>query len=277
MAKATLTDHMQRLLAQADRHNKLPAGTMASIMQQEVGNNLNTYLNDPSTYHYAKNAKGQRVAGHTGKVSTAFGPFGILESTGAKPGYGVKPLANKSIEEQVRFASEYLAARSKDGGLERGLAGYGEGARYANQVARRIPGQQVAVNAASVQSPGLARIAPERLAQMGPPGSYTPAVQAPAQLPPELVAQAQAQGPTLQAAAERSWTDFQQAMPAPAMRVSDLDYGSPQVAASSEVPQMAQVNDRQRIHGILKRFGLGTYAQDNGERFQVSLPEFARS
>ena len=96
------------------------------------------------------NDKGQRIAGHTGKVSTAFGPFGILESTAKDPGFGVVPLRDKSLAEQIRFSSEYLAARSKKGGLGAGLAGYGEGAKYGQQVAARIGGKGAAPVAASV-------------------------------------------------------------------------------------------------------------------------------
>ena len=134
-----LPDNVVSLLAAADKRNGLPPGTMQAVMQQEVGGQLNKFLSDPTAYHYAPNAEGKRIAGHTGKVSTAFGPFGILESTAAKPGYGVAPLKDKSLEEQVRFASDYLAARSKSaGGLEAGLAGYGEGGKYAKQVASRL-------------------------------------------------------------------------------------------------------------------------------------------
>ena len=118
---------ISQLLQVADKQYGFPAGTMASLMQQETGGNQR-YLNDPTAYHYGPNAEGKRIAGHTGKVSTAFGPFGILESTAANPGYGVAPLKDKSLEEQVRFAAEYLGARSKaSGGLASGLAGYGEG------------------------------------------------------------------------------------------------------------------------------------------------------
>lgn len=140
MAKANsgIPQNVMDLLASADKRNNLPAGTMLSIMQQEVGGNIGKYLDDPSIYHYGLNAEGKRIAGHTGKVSTAFGPFGILESTAAQPGYGVKPLQNKSLEEQIRFASDYAAARSK-GNLAAGLAAYGEGDGYAKQVMARIP------------------------------------------------------------------------------------------------------------------------------------------
>jgi hypothetical protein len=127
-------------LAAAEQKNGLPAGTLRSIMKQETGGKTAEYLADPSKYHYGLDANGQRIAGHTGKISTAFGPFGILESTGKKPGYGVSPLKDKSLDEQIRFSAEYLSARSKSAGsLRDGLAGYGEGGAYANGVLSRIP------------------------------------------------------------------------------------------------------------------------------------------
>lgn len=135
-----LPDDVRAMLEAQDKRAGLPIGTMASIVMQETGGNA-AYLNDPSKYHYGLNGEGRRIAPHTGKVSTAFGPFGILESTGAKPGYGVSPLKDKSLDEQARFAADYLAARSKSaGGLREGLSGYGEGARYGNGVMSRIDG-----------------------------------------------------------------------------------------------------------------------------------------
>lgn len=142
-AKGIPADVLQ-LLEAADERQGFPKGTMAAVMQQEVGGQLGKFLSDPAAYHYGLNAEGKRVAGHTGKVSTAFGPFGILESTGAQPGYGVAPLKSKDMAEQIRFASEYLAARSKQaGGLEKGLVGYGEGAKYGAQVMARAGGAPV--------------------------------------------------------------------------------------------------------------------------------------
>lgn len=136
----TLPSDLLSRLSAADKKAGLPEGTMLAILQQETGGNAK-YLEDPAAYHYGLNAEGKRVAGHTGKVSTAFGPFGILESTARDPGFGVAPLKDKSLDEQLRFASEYLAARSKKGGLAAGLAGYGEGAKYGQQVAARIQGK----------------------------------------------------------------------------------------------------------------------------------------
>jgi hypothetical protein len=135
-----LPDDVRAMLEAQDKRAGLPLGTMASIVMQETGGNA-AYLNDPSKYHYGLDGNGRRVAPHTGKISTAFGPFGILESTGSKPGYGVAPLKDKSLEEQARFAADYLAARKRSaGGLREGLSGYGEGERYGNSVMSRIDG-----------------------------------------------------------------------------------------------------------------------------------------
>lgn len=139
--KSNISDELKAKLDAAEKANNLPTGILGSIMNQEtVGNKA--YLDDPSKYHYGLNANGQRIAPHTGKVSTAFGPFGILESTGANPGYGVDPLKDKSLDEQIRFASQYLAARIKHakGDIFSGVVGYGEGAAYASQVLGRLPG-----------------------------------------------------------------------------------------------------------------------------------------
>lgn len=134
-----LPEDLQEKIANAEKKENLPSGVLGSIIQQETGGKKE-YLNDPSKYHYELNSEGKRIAPHTGKVSTAFGPFGLLESTAKNPGYGVKPIKDKSIDEQIRFASEYLAARVKNSGsIRSGLAGYGEGEKYANQVLARLP------------------------------------------------------------------------------------------------------------------------------------------
>lgn len=137
-APFALPGNLGAQLAEREKAAGLPAGLMSSILQQEIGNRPE-FLQDPTKYHYELNKDGKRIAGHTGKESTAFGPFGILESTAKDPGYGVKPLQNKSLEEQIRFASEYLAARIKAAGsVEAGLAGYGEGVKYAGAVMSRM-------------------------------------------------------------------------------------------------------------------------------------------
>lgn len=137
-APAKLPEAWSSQLTAREQAAGLPPGLLASIIQQETGGKAD-FLNDPAKYHYELNKDGKRIAGHTGKESTAFGPFGILESTAKDPGYGVKPLQNKSIEEQARFASDYLAARIKAAGsVQGGLAGYGEGMKYADAVMGRL-------------------------------------------------------------------------------------------------------------------------------------------
>lgn len=134
MAGFNLSEYERKL----EKERGLPAGLMQSLRIQETGGKQK-YLDDPSAYHYGLNSEGKRIAGYTGKISTAFGPYGLLESTGAKPGYGVSPLKNKSIEEQARFAADYIKGRIKSAGsLAAGLAGYGEGAKYSNQVLSRL-------------------------------------------------------------------------------------------------------------------------------------------
>lgn len=203
-----LPDKVFSLLADADKQRGFPPGTMQSLLMQETGGQAK-YLSDPTTYHYAANAEGKRIAGHTGKISTAQGPFGILESTGKTPGYGVKPMGDKAdLAEHIRFAADYLAARSKSGGgLSAGLAGYGEGAKYATQVARRRDGQPAVVptmvepvvqmaQAPVVEQPAAAvpapEVAPVVLAQAEPVAT-TPVAQVPVDpevVPTEVIAQA---------------------------------------------------------------------------------------
>lgn len=142
-------------LTAAEEAAGLPAGILRSVIKQETGGKTEDYLNDPEKYHYGLNAEGKRIAGHTGKVSTAFGPFGILESTAAQPGYGVSPLQGKGMDEQIRFASEYLAARIRSAGsVQGGLAGYGEGSKYSASVINRMGRTPLeGAAASSVESP----------------------------------------------------------------------------------------------------------------------------
>lgn len=178
MAKG-ISDDLIKMLSDVDNRKGFPPGTAYSVMMQETGGNTK-YLDDPTAYHYDKNKDGKRIAGHTGQVSTAFGPFGILESTARDPGYGVEPLKDKSLGEQVRFFGDYLAARSKRAGsLQGGLSGYGEGGKYGQQVMNRIGGAPVQVaKQAPVQQP--VQIAPQEMQ----------AAAEAAQVPVEVVAQA---------------------------------------------------------------------------------------
>jgi hypothetical protein len=201
-----LPDKVFSLLAEADKQRGFPPGTMQSLLMQETGGQAK-YLDDPTSYHYAANAEGKRIAPQSGKISTAQGPFGILESTGRDPGYGVKPMGDRTnLGEHIRFAADYLDARAKSAGsLPAGLAGYGEGERYATQVARRRDGQpavasvpvEPAVQVAQapvVAAPAAPEAAPVIMAQAAP----APVVQsqvAPETTQPEVVAQAQAPMP----------------------------------------------------------------------------------
>lgn len=195
-----LPDNVFSMLAEADKQRGFPPGTMQSLLMQETGGQAK-YIADPTTYHYAANAEGKRIAGHTGKISTAYGPFGILESTAKDPGYGVKPMGDKAdLAEHIRFAGDYLAARSKSGGgLSAGLAGYGEGEKYAAQVVGRRDGRVPATNlvaAAPVVVP-QATPAPVMVAQ----APVTEPVTAP-------VEQVVAQAPTPAATGPNSWDSF---------------------------------------------------------------------
>lgn len=129
---------LQEIEAAAEQKYGLPKGTVSAIRGTEVGTNRR-FIDNPAEYHYPLNAEGKRIAKHSGKTSTAFGPYGIVESTAAKPGYGVAPLKSKSLEDQVDFSAAYLAGRVKSAGsFEAGLAGYGEGAQYAAKVQKKM-------------------------------------------------------------------------------------------------------------------------------------------
>lgn len=137
-----LPDNIVNLLADADKRKGFPPGTMLSMMSQEAGGNFEKFISDPGAYHYPLNAEGKRVAKHSGVISTAKGPFGITDSTAKKPGYGVSPLVGTTFEDHLNFAADYLGGRAKAAGsLEGGMAGYGEGAKYASQVVDRRDGQ----------------------------------------------------------------------------------------------------------------------------------------
>lgn len=262
MAKG-ISDDLIKLLGEADKRNGLPPGTMFSVMQQETGGNAK-YVDDPTTYHYGLNKDGKRIAGHTGKVSTAFGPFGILESTGKDPGYGVQPLKDKSLGEQVRFASDYLAARSKQaGGLQAGLAGYGEGGKYGQQVMARL-------------GKGGATTAPVQVANKVPvkqevqgAGGMPPMQAAPQDL--QAVVEAAQGNPAVASSAaiaqQDPWQEFlAQARGVPTgepVQVADLQYGAPQMQV--QVPDfMAAVNGRQQRNDPQQDFlGFGAWGIPN--------------
>lgn len=212
-----LPDALFSQLAQADKDRGFPPGTMQSLLMQETGGQAK-YLNDPTTYHYPVGPDGKRK-------SSARGPFGILDSTAADPGYGVKPLANHAdLNEHIRFTGDYLDARAKSAGsLHAGIAGFGEGDKYAVQVARRRDG---------VVTP-----APVVAAQATPPvtPSLTPSiVQAAAPVAP--VVQAQAPTEPVQQAGISDWQAINDNVRAKAaVRPQDLAYGGPKPYVPPEV------------------------------------------
>lgn len=235
MSKPNIAD----LLNQADKSRGFPAGTMAALMQQEIGGN-SKYLDDPAAYHYPANAQGQRIAGHTGKVSTAFGPFGILESTAANPGYGVAPLRDKSLEEQVRFSSDYLAARSKQaGGLPAGLASYGEGAKYAQSVLSKM-GKSPPTEA--VQQVPVQQAAAQPIVNVG--GGYPEVVEAPVPVRQHVPD-------------EPMWQQFKQAMPEEPLQVADFNFGGPTKAMAEMI--QPPVNKRKKST-VAATSGFGRFA-----------------
>lgn len=221
MSTAPSSDNLPAMLAAAEARAGLPKGAMASVLAQETGGNTK-FLEDPTAYHYAPGPDGRRVAPHTGQVSTAFGPFGILESTASKPGYGVEPLKDKSLGEQIRFAADYLAARVKSaGGLEAGLASYGEGPKYAKQVVSRM--------GKGGEPPGLQ---PQAVASGAAPAVSRPdtPVSAPVDVPPQVLAAVvmpeTVGGTPPSGLGGDAWQEFLNKMPRQAapIQVADLDF-----------------------------------------------------
>ena len=125
----------------ASNHEKrtgLPAGVLMNIIKRETGLQQR-FLDDPSAPHYFVGPNGEKPK------SSARGLGGILEGTARDPGYGVSPLKDWSVPEQIRFMADYLSARSKNAGsLEAGLGGYGEGQKYAQGVLNKLGNTQVA-------------------------------------------------------------------------------------------------------------------------------------
>jgi hypothetical protein len=204
-------------MADAEKRAGLPAGTMLAVMHQEAGGQFDRFLTKPDDYHYQADANGKRK-------SSAFGLFGILDSTARDPGYGVAPLKDKSIGEQVRFAADYLGARAKQaGGLEAGLAGYGEGSPYAKQVMARI-GQPAQVTLAADPSPaGMTPVAPAPtvVAQAAPAAAPAPV------MAPAPVDQTQAPDP---------WQAFLAQSASRPVTPEDLQYGQAVPATAPAAP-----------------------------------------
>lgn len=146
-----------------DESKGFPKGTMRAIMHNEI-RNREDFINDPAKYHYDVAADGKRRT-KDGTISTAFGPFGILESTARKPGFGVGPLKDKSFDEQARFAADVLGAFAKKrGSLEKGLANYGDGPAYAARVMQHVAKGDLPTEI--VKTPGNKTTAPVQVASL---------------------------------------------------------------------------------------------------------------
>ena len=145
LSSLKLPDDVQKVISEVSKRTGLPDGLMQSIIVQEVSGK-SEYFDNPAKYHYEPGTDGKRK-------STAFGPYGILDSTAKNPGHGVAPLKDKNnLAEQTRFATEYLAGRIKDavakgGTMEDGIAGYGQGMPYAKAVMERLKAGTVAAEA----------------------------------------------------------------------------------------------------------------------------------
>jgi hypothetical protein len=224
--QVVIPEHLRALWTQNEQRVNMPPGLIAAMNGQETAGS-SKYIDDPTAYHYPLNAEGRRIAAHTGQVSTAFGPYGILESTAAKPGYGVQPLQNKSLEEQTRFMADYAAARAKQaGGWEKGVAGYGEGDKYGREVFAKLNG-----GSAGSASPIVAQAQAPVVASAEPLGSGLKLPGArlePAQSPITQVAEAPVQVAPLAQAPQGPdpWMAFQNQMASRQNKVAadDLNY-----------------------------------------------------
>lgn len=106
--------YLRTHIAKLEQERGIPAGTLAKIMMQESSG-------ENRGYHYKDGAYNPE--------HSDYGLFGIKKDyTGKDPGYGIKPLAGTSPEEQARFAADYLAkAIEKTGSVESGIAAYHTG------------------------------------------------------------------------------------------------------------------------------------------------------
>lgn len=182
-----------KMFAEIEKQYGHAPGTLAALKQQEVGNDPK-FEADPTAFHY----------GGPNPKSSARGLFGVVKGTAADPGYGVKPLTDWSPESQAHFAASYLQAlQKKTGSLKGGLAAYGEGPKYAQQVASRIKGGPVQL----AQVPEVQAVAPTQVMAKELPS-----------LTPNPV-------PIAQAPVDMEWRQLQQAMPAKPVQVADLEYG----------------------------------------------------
>lgn len=207
----------QALMAAEEKRTGLPTGLLASLVQQETGGQQR-FVDNPGDFHYKAGPNGEKPK------STARGLGGILEGTARDPGYGVTPLKDWSVPEQLRFIADYSQARIKQAGsVEAGLAGYGQGAPYSKQVMARLGNAPVS-NPSPLAMPDaqfaqLPMQAPVEAPVVVP---ENPVVAAPVMPPPEVMAQAVAAQPV--AVAPDPWAAMKMAE-AQQITPADMNYG----------------------------------------------------
>jgi len=198
-----------------DKRNGLRKGTLRAIGDQESG-----FRYDPGVPHYP--------TGFTvdGVQSSAQGPWGILGSTGDRPGFGVSPLSvldsdtpAQKFTKNAEFAGAYAKAR--------GIAAYGEGNKYAEQVNSRIDKgwgtTPVTQLAQAVNAPAPVMAAPVEIPQAAPMVAAAEPVVPYMEDPALMDRQVMSAAPAQQVAAN-PWDSFSVNMPRQ-MTASDLAYG----------------------------------------------------
>lgn len=110
--KVSMLGKLPKFISDANA-GEVDKNLMPKLKQQETGNR---HIN-PTTMQLVKSPKG------------AEGSTQVMPATGIDPGYGVKPLQNKTEEEFTRFSTDYIKAMLKefDGDTEKALAAYNWG------------------------------------------------------------------------------------------------------------------------------------------------------
>lgn len=110
--KVSMLGKLPKFISEANA-GEVDKNLMPKLKEKESGNR---HIN-PTTMQLIKSKKG------------AEGSTQVMPATGIDPGYGVKPLQNKSEEEFTRFSTDYIKAMLKefDGDTEKALAAYNWG------------------------------------------------------------------------------------------------------------------------------------------------------
>lgn len=110
--KVSMLGKLPKFISEANA-GEVDKNLMPKLKKQETGNK---HIN-PATRQLVESPKG------------AQGVTQVMPATGIDPGYGVKPLQNKSEEEFTRFSTDYIKAMLKefDGDTEKALAAYNWG------------------------------------------------------------------------------------------------------------------------------------------------------